>query len=264
MDLNLELKRRVLAEEGVVTMRKETEQLEPSSPERKAVSRKVLEDTIKAMEALGTHKPIWDFSKEKSQPVFVSDCNLVLRPINAGDVDFYWRIKQQYSPDYRAILKTESHRKESLFLVTVCTPESFYCIVEINGAPVGYLGIENTEEDLWQLAAELDEQYTNQGFGSRSVKLFLNEVSRISGKTLFRAKIYPDNIRSQKCVEKVGGKLVGLCVGGYLRLPEEQARFEEENLHLIDDNIQDLADRLGVEPRKLLSHVLDYRLECPI
>ena len=163
MDLNLELKRRVLAEEGVATMRKETEQLEPSSPERKAVSRKVLEDTIKAMEALGTHKPIWDFSKEKSQPVFVSDCDLVLRPINAGDVDFYWRIKQQYSPDYRAILKTESHRKESLFLVTGCTPESFYCIVEINGAPVGYLGIENTEEDLWQLAAELDEYEAFRG-----------------------------------------------------------------------------------------------------
>ena len=57
---------------------------------------------------------------------------------------------------------------------------------------------------------------------------------------------------------------MGLCVGGYVRLPEDQARFEEENLHLIDDNIQDLADRLGVEPRKLLSHVLDYRLECPI
>ena len=163
-----------------------------------------------------------------------------------------------------ATLTTEPHRKESLFLVTVCTPESFYCVIEVGEVPVGYLGIENTEDDLWQLAVELDGQYINQGIGSRSIKLYLNEITRITGRTLFRATIFPDNIQSQKCVEKIGGKLVGLCIGGYVRLPEEQARFEEEILHLIDDIIQELADRLGVKPRKLLSHVLDYRLECPL
>ena len=49
-----------------------------------------------------------------------------------------------------------------------------------------------------------------------------------------------------------------------MRLPEEQARFEEEHKDLIDDHIRMLAARISVEPKKLLTHVLDYRLECPL
>lgn len=37
-------------------------------------------------------------------------------------------------------------------------------------------------------------------------------------------------------------------------------KFEEENLHLIDDRIVEVAKKFQVEPQKLLSHVLEYRL----
>ena len=39
------------------------------------------------------------------------------------------------------------------------------------------------------------------------------------------------------------------------------ARCEEENLEEIDDNLVQVAAKFGVEPRKLLSHVLEYELK---
>ena len=35
---------------------------------------------------------------------------------------------------------------------------------------------------------------------------------------------------------------------------------EEDNLHLIDADTISLAGKFGVEPRKLLSHILEYSL----
>ena len=49
-----------------------------------------------------------------------------------------------------------------------------------------------------------------------------------------------------------------------LEIKEDKRQFEEKNLNLIDDNMKELAARMGVAPRKLLSHVLDYRLKCPL
>ena len=72
------------------------------------------------------------------------------------------------------------------------------------------------------------------------------------------------NIPSQKCFEKIGAELVGLCDGPFLKLPDEKKRFEDRNLNLLTDNMRELASRLGVDPRKMLSHVLDYRMTCPL
>jgi hypothetical protein len=92
----------------------------------------------------------------------------------------------------------------------------------------------------------------------------LNEIQRITDKDAFRALVEVDNIPSQKCFEKLDAQLVGLCDSVVLKTDDEKERFEERNLDLIDGYIIALADRLGIEPRKLLSHVLDYRLKCPL
>ncbi len=43
---------------------------------------------------------------------------------------------------------------------------------------------------------------------------------------------------------------------------EEDIRMcEEENLQEIDEKLIEVAEKFGVEPRKLLSHVLEYSLE---
>ena len=172
----------------------------------------------------------------------------------------------QYYMMYRAEIGTGSQSKESLFLAAVCQPESFFCIIENTDqkAPIGYLGIKDTSKDRWEIAIELDRQYTHRGYGSQSIKLFLNKLFYTTGKTQYRTTIDADNIPSQKCFEGLGANLVGLSSSEFLVTPEDQHRFEERHLDLINDHIRNTAARLSLEPRKLLSHVLEYHIICPL
>lgn len=217
------------------------------------------------MENTEAQRDIWDFSREKNQPIFAQDDTVIIRPVTESDADFYVAIRMQYSMMYRAMIGMGEHRSASLFLLDLCQPESFYCIIEnTERSPIGYLGIKDTGSDIWELAIELNKQDTRHGFGPRSILLFLNTISRVTGKATFKAAVEADNIPSQKCFEKIGAELVGLCDGPLLKTPDDKERFEENNLHLIDGNIRAIADRLSVEPRKLLSHVLEYRMKCPL
>ncbi len=259
---------RLLAERKMVNDRlkeiwEKAERFKPGTPEREAAYRSGLDDIIRVMADTKDKAAGWDFSKEKTLPVFARDEDVVLRPINSGDVDFYIGITTQYTSVYREVIREDVHRKESLFLLDLCHPESFYCVIEVDGIPAGYLGIKDTRADVWEIAIELDRGYTGRGYGPESIKLFLNEVSRISGKTKFSALVETDNVPSQHCFEKLG-ELYGLHNAGTLQRSEDKALFEEKHLDLIDENMRSLAERLGVEPRKLLSHVLEYRITCPL
>lgn len=213
-----------------------------------------------------TQKDAWDFSREKSKPMFACDGVVSLRPVATGDEDFYRGIRMQYSLIYRSAYYAAKKKKESLFLSEALAPQVFYCIIEDSKEkrPFGYLGIKDTSADQWEIAIELDEKYTRRGFGPESIQLYLNEVQRITGRAEFKAAVEVDNLPSQKCFERLGAKLVGLCDSVVLKTDEEKKRFEDRNLNLIDAHMIGLAERLGVEPRKLLSHVLDYRLTCPL
>lgn len=239
--------------------------LEPESPEREAAFKDALDSIANAVPKKEKPQSIWDFSREKVRPVFVQDDAVIIRPVNENDAEFYVSIRTEYSMMYRVLTGMGKHSSDSLLVSDLCQPESFYCIIENpERVPIGYLGIKDTSADIWELAIELDKQYTQHGLGPRSIVLFLNEVSLITGKTKFKAKVEADNIPSQKCFERIGSKLIGLCNGPILKLEEEKELFEENNLNLIDENMNELADRLGVEPRKLLSHVLEYRMTCPL
>lgn len=242
------------------------EGLVPGSPERKVALKKTIDDIVSTVVKDEAVKSFWDFSAEKARPVFIRNDDIVLRPVALSDADFYVDIKARYSMMYRGILSVAKDKNEGLFYVDLCKPESFFCIAEdtVSGSPVGYLGIKDTGTDTWEIAIELDRQYTHRGFGSKSLQLFLNELHRIAGKAEFKALVEVDNVPSQKCFEKLGAELIGLCNGPILKLESEKERFEDNNLNLIDDNMRRLAKRLNVKPRKLLSHVLDYRLTCPL
>lgn len=210
-------------------------------------------------------REIWNFSREKSKPLFVRDGTVIIRPVKESDTEFYLSVRMQYSMIYRIMISQENRRREDLFLLDLCQPESFYGIIEdTSRVPVGYIGIKDTCTDIWELAIELDKQHTRRGLGPRSIILFLNEVHRITGRTTFKVKVEPDNIPSQKCFERLGAVLTGLCDSPLLKTPEEKEQFERKNLNLIDDNMRSVADRLVVEPQKLLSHVLEYRVKCPL
>lgn len=253
------------AVEDLQTLLDSVKGLPVGSPEREAAYTGALERLAVKMEKPDVQRETWDFSREKAQLVFVQDDAVVIRPVNDSDAEFYVSVRMQYSMMYRVMIGVEKHRSESLFKLDICQPESFYCVIEDSKrVPIGYLGIKDTSAEIWELAIELDKQYTQHGLGPRSIALFLNEVSRITGKTKYKATIEADNVPSQKCFEKIGAVLMGLCDGPLLKTPEEKCRFEENNLNLIDDTIRGIADRLAIEPCKLLSHVLDYRIECPI
>ena len=53
--------------------------------------------------------------------------------------------------------------------------------------------------------------------------------------------------------------MIGIC--NILNYPEEiQNEYEEQNLDQITPHMRELAEKLQVEPRKLLSHVLEYHI----
>lgn len=208
----------------------------------------------------------WDFSAEKSKSELIRDDVVVLRPVTSADQAFYQSVRLKYSMIYRADYHTTTVEKQrAMFLDEALAPQVFFCIIEDAQArlPLGYLGVKDTRTETWEIAAELDEQYVHHGYGSRSIRLFLNEIHRITGHSVFRAVIDSDNVASQKCVESLGGELIGLYNSVVPMTEEEKTWFEDEHLYLIDDNIRSLAQQLGVAPRKLLSHPVEYRITCP-
>ena len=250
-----------------------------------------LQNILKVLESVKTKEPGWentlndymdsiarrierksktsefrDFSLEKSNPELIRDDVVVLRPVTPDDQPFYQNVRLQHSMIYRAEYHTTTAEKQrAMFLDEVLAPQVFFCIIEDaqTRLPLGFLGIKDIRSETWEIAAELDEQYIRHGYGSRSMRLFLNEIHRITGRAIFRAVIDSDNVASQKCVESLGGELAGLCNSVVPMTEEEKNRFEDAHLYLIDDNIRSLAQRLGVEPRKLLSHPVEYRITCP-
>lgn len=175
-------------------------------------------------------------------------------------------VRAQYSIMYKSVYDASKEKGENLFISEISPPEVFYCVIEQNGVPTGYLGIKDTRAALWEIAIELDAKHTQQGLGPRSIRLYLNEVQRITGRGDFKVvvEVEVDNLPSQKCFERLGAKLAGLGDSVVLKTDEEKRRFEERNLDLIDAHMMELAGRLGVEPRTLLSHLLDYRLTGPL
>lgn len=79
-------------------------------------------------------------------------------------------------------------------------------------------------------------------------------------KNKFRIKIEDDNYASQALFEKLGAVPYGIAEH-MLHKEEDIHRCEEENLHEIDDKLINIAKKFDVEPRKLLSHVLEYSLK---
>lgn len=104
------------------------------------------------------------------------------------------------------------------------------------------------------------EKWRRQGIGYNALKIFLSEMKSRVQKREFRVKIDSDNYASQGLFEKLGAVPYGIAEF-MLHKEEDIRKCEEENLQEIDDKLMEVAEKFGVEPRKLLSHVLEYRLE---
>lgn len=139
-------------------------------------------------------------------------------------------------------------------------PFCYYCSIhdQATGEYLGYCGIKDLRQESWELAIELMPTACGRGYGYQGLGLFLERVRAVTDQRLFTAKVMPDNIPSQKLMEKLGATPKG--IDTFLIDDEDiLAAIEEKHLDMIDERLVALAARFGVEPRKLLSHALVYQ-----
>lgn len=188
-----------------------------------------------------------------------ADSGVALRKLTEDDREPFLQMKQEYSA-FPALMKEESYR-QALWEQYLDAPGLIFAIVK-DDRFVGYCGIEDTSTKPWEICIELSPERRRQGIGTAAIAAMLDALGERLGAADFKARIFPDNVASQGLVEKLGAKPNGI---SELSLHDEEAiwRLEEESLHLIDDSLIAVAQKFDVEPRKLLSHVLEYSLRWP-
>ena len=200
----------------------------------------------------------WDFSAEKAGGVFAEDSTLRLRPFSDKDKWSYYEIRRPYR-----IFKDNTPEDELIanYWVETQGDTEFFCMVErvSDGQNIGYITLKDTSKDLWEVAIELRPDYCGFGYGPAAILLFLNRIRDITGKRQYNFLVEVDNIPCQRCMGKIKAKLTGL-MDIVFDDREQAEKFEKENLDMITEHLEGLAAELRVEPRKLLSNVLDYRL----
>lgn len=181
---------------------------------------------------------------------------LLLRDVLDSDKDGYLQLQQAYS-SLRSLLQDvcycekiwRDHTDHTALLLSI----------EKDGEYLGYCGIKDLSKEQWEIAIELLPKWTHQGIGSSVIPAMLDALKNRLSADNFRIRIDPTNTASQGLFEKLGAKPNG--ISKFILHNEEEIRqCEDANLHLIDDTLIAVATKFEVEPRKLLSHVLEYTL----
>ena len=89
--------------------------------------------------------------------------------------------------------------------------------------------------------------------------MYLKMVANLAKRYEFSSRVDTDNIASQNLMEKLGFQPYGLSEF-LLHKEEDKLAAEEEYKDRLDERYMALAEKFHVEPRKLLSHVLEYRI----
>ena len=185
-----------------------------------------------------------------------STSGVLLRDVADTDRDGYLEMQREYSlmkhmlnePVYCDMVWNEQ-----------LDPKALMLSITKDGNYVGYCGIKNTSLENWEIAIELLPHWTNHGIGYVAIAAMMEAIALRLGVTTFRVRIDPSNLASQRLFEKLGAQPNGITE--FLIHDEDALRkVEEENLHLIDESLISLGTKFGVEPRKLLSHILEYQL----
>ena len=198
-----------------------------------------------------------DSLRENSTDTLASKGSISIREIREDDKRKYAEIRNQW---FRFQLPDEIQaQSEDFFWSETQEPYAFYAMISVDGCPVGYIAIKDTRAAVWEIAEEIEKDQCFNGIGTISTPLFVQAISKATGKKEFRATVEVDNLPCQRCLEKIKAKLVGLSAGVLLN---EAAckKFEKENADRIDSHMRNLANKLGVDASMLLSHVLEYRI----
>lgn len=196
-------------------------------------------------------KRFWNFGN-----ISCKNGEILLRDVLDSDKDGYLQLQQAYS-SLRSLLQDERYCEKIWRDHTDHT--ALILSITKDGEYVGYCGIKDLLKCQWEIAIELLPQWTHQGIGSAVIPAMLDALKNRLSVDNFRVRIEPTNTESQGLFEKLGAKPNGISKF-ILQNEDEIQQCEETNLHLIDDSLIALAKKFEVEPRKLLSHVLEYTL----
>lgn len=184
------------------------------------------------------------------------ETGIYLRAVEEQDRSRYLSLQRVYNamrhmlkePKYCDMVWNE-HTSSKTLMLAIIKDEQY----------IGYCGINNTTQEPWDIAIEIDPNWTNHGIGSIVLPAMLNAIKVRLGVTGFRVRIDPGNTASQKLFEKLGAAPNGISEF-YIHDQEVLEKIEEDNLHLLNEHFNALAAKFHVEPRKLLSHALEYTL----
>lgn len=188
--------------------------------------------------------------------VTCQDSSIVLRDVEESDRESFFEMQREYSP-MKSMLEEESYR--TLLWKEHLAEKALTLSIEKDGTYIGYCGIKNTSQIPWEIAIELLPQWTKQGIGPVAISAMLDATKARLGTSKFRVRIDPGNSASQRMFERLGAIPNGISEF-LLHDQEVMDQCEENNLHLIGEDTIALAKKFGVEPRKLLSHILEYTL----
>ena len=139
--------------------------------------------------------------------------------------------------------------------------EGFYCSIwrKKNKIFCGYCGVKKIGVGRPELAIELLKAMQGQGIGTRAIHLLMAVYMRENEFEYFRCRVASDNYVSQHLFEKLGAIPNGISTL-FGDNKKTQKLIEDKNKHLIDEKMRRTAEKFGVEPQKLLSHILEYKL----
>lgn len=233
---------------------------------KKADIIKVLDDKLAAYEKKKEEKrnryramrkerrgSFWDYGK-----TIYSDANIIIRKIAAEDKDGFIKVQRE-----NTVMPTMFEKESFVGYLWEEHLVSTALMCSIIGAAtdeyIGYCGIKNISSERWEIAIELLEAWKRKGIGFLSIQKLLDAASERCGVREFRVRIDSDNYASQGLFEKLGAVPNG--ISEFLIHDEETIReCEDENMECIDERLEAVAEKFGVEPRSLLSHVLEYKL----
>ena len=186
----------------------------------------------------------------------ITENEIILRKVQDSDKDIFIELQKENNI-VKSMMKEEAYRN-MLWNEHIEYKALMFSVI-VDNEYAGYCGIKNTTHEQWEIAIEILNKWKHKGIGYRAISVMLDEIKNRLNVSEFRVRIDAENYPSQRLFEKLGAEHNGI---SEFLLHEEAdiRRCEEENIHLLDERIQKLAKQFNVEPRKLLSHVLEYKL----
>lgn len=186
----------------------------------------------------------------------ITENEIILRKVQDSDKHIFIELQKENNI-VKSMMKEEAYRN-MLWNEHIEYKALMFSVI-VDNEYAGYCGIKNTTHEQWEIAIEILNKWKHKGIGYRAISIMLDAIKNRLNVSEFRVRIDAENYPSQRLFEKLGAEPNGI---SEFLLHEEAdiRRCEEENIHLLDERIQELAKQFNVEPRKLLSHVLEYKL----